>query len=67
VTALAVTGSPAGRRPRARTLPAFPYARYAGLPGLKGIRVDDPADVAAAGIVRQSLRELAAAVGSRAP
>jgi len=96
-------------------LPAFPYARYAELLGLKGIRVDDPADVAAAwhealtadrpvvleaivdpdvpplpphitfdqaasmtkallkgdpdaaGIVRQSLRELAAAVGTRAP
>jgi pyruvate dehydrogenase (quinone) len=95
-------------------LPAFPYARYAELLDLKGIRVDDSADVAsawrealtadrpvvleaivdpdvpplpphitfdqaasmtkallkgdpdAAGIVRQSLRELAAAVTSHA-
>jgi pyruvate dehydrogenase (quinone) len=29
-------------------LPAFPYARYADLLGLRGIRVDDPADVGAA-------------------
>ena len=29
-------------------LPAFPYARYAELLDLKGIRVDDPADVASA-------------------
>jgi pyruvate dehydrogenase (quinone) len=31
-----------------RPLPAFPYARYADLLGLRGIRVDDPADVGAA-------------------
>jgi pyruvate dehydrogenase (quinone) len=30
----------AGQRP-----PAFPYARYADLLGLRGLRVDDPADV----------------------
>jgi pyruvate dehydrogenase (quinone) len=96
-------------------LPEFPYARYAELLDLKGIRVDDPANVAsawrealmadrpvvleaivdadvppmpphvtfdqaasmtkallkgdpdAAGIVRQSLRELAAGVASHAP
>ena len=29
-------------------LPDFPYARYADLLGLRGIRVDDPADLAAA-------------------
>jgi pyruvate dehydrogenase (quinone) len=29
-------------------IPDFPYARYADLLGLKGIRVDDPEDVAAA-------------------
>jgi pyruvate dehydrogenase (quinone) len=31
-----------------QTLPAFPYARYADLLGLRGIRVDDPADVGGA-------------------
>ncbi len=31
-----------------QTLPAFPYAAYADLLGLTGIRVDDPADVDAA-------------------
>ena len=31
-----------------QALPAFPYAEYARLLGLEGIRVDDPADVGAA-------------------
>ena len=34
-------GRPEVTRPR-RTLPDFPYARYAELIGLRGIRVDDP-------------------------
>ncbi|MCW2612885.1 MAG: hypothetical protein QOC93_165 [Actinomycetota bacterium] len=34
------------RYPDSQTLPEFPYARYAELLGLTGIRVDDPADVA---------------------
>jgi pyruvate dehydrogenase (quinone) len=34
------------RYPDSQTLPEFPYARYAELLGLAGIRVDDPADVA---------------------
>jgi pyruvate dehydrogenase (quinone) len=31
-----------------QVLPDFPYARYAELVGLRGIRVDDPDDVGAA-------------------
>lgn len=31
-----------------QSLPDFPYARYAELVGLKGIRVDDPADIGTA-------------------
>jgi len=33
------------RFPPSQRLPAFPYAGYADLLGLRGIRVDDPADV----------------------
>lgn len=36
------------RYDESQTLPAFPYAAYADLLGLTGIRVDDPADVDAA-------------------
>jgi pyruvate dehydrogenase (quinone) len=36
------------RYPDSQTLPEFPYAGYAQLLGLTGIRVDDPADVATA-------------------
>ncbi|GAA2723156.1 thiamine pyrophosphate-requiring protein [Cellulomonas aerilata] len=36
------------RFPASQTVPSFPYAGYAELLGLRGIRVDDPADVAAA-------------------
>ncbi|MCW2569215.1 MAG: thiamine pyrophosphate-requiring protein, partial [Mycobacterium sp.] len=36
------------RYPDSQTLPEFPYAGYAELLGLTGIRVDDPADVATA-------------------
>jgi pyruvate dehydrogenase (quinone) len=36
------------RYPDSQTLPEFPYARYAELLGLTGIRVDDPAEVAGA-------------------
>ncbi len=39
-------GSP--RFPEAQDVPEFPYARYAELLGLRGIRVDDPALVAVA-------------------
>ncbi len=34
------------RFPVSQTVPAFPYADYAELLGLRGIRVDDPADLA---------------------
>ena len=37
----AIEGDAEVRRPR-RSCPDFPYARYAELLGLKGIRVDDP-------------------------
>jgi pyruvate dehydrogenase (quinone) len=36
------------RYPASQELPEFPYARYAELLGLRGIRVDDPQDVAGA-------------------
>jgi pyruvate dehydrogenase (quinone) len=36
------------RFPTSQRVPSFPYAGYAELLGLRGIRVDDPADVAAA-------------------
>ena len=36
------------RFPVSQDVPAFPYARYAELLGLRGIRVDDPGDVARA-------------------
>src|SRR3954447_2321528 len=36
------------RFPASQQLPEFPYAGYADLLGLRGIRVDDPADVGAA-------------------
>ncbi len=42
----AVEGDP--RFESSQSLPDFPYARYADLIGLKGIRVDDPAAIGAA-------------------
>ncbi|HYI25926.1 MAG TPA: thiamine pyrophosphate-requiring protein, partial [Thermomicrobiales bacterium] len=42
----AMEGSP--RFPVSQAVPEFPYARYAELLGLKGIRVDDPTQVEAA-------------------
>ncbi len=42
----AIEGDP--RFESSQSLPDFPYARYADLIGLKGIRVDDPAHVGAA-------------------
>lgn len=39
----AMEGSP--RFPASQEVPAFPYARYADMLGLRGIRVDDPANI----------------------
>jgi pyruvate dehydrogenase (quinone) len=42
----AMSGNP--KYPASQNVPDFPYARYAEMLGLKGIRVDRPEDVAAA-------------------
>ncbi len=51
-----MSGTPKFRA--SQDLPDFPYARYAELLGLKGIRVDRPEDVAAAWEERRSRRSV---------